>query len=109
MLYELSLDSMKHVAAGKVDAAVTHHLKRAAEDCYDRPGCDSAREVQITIKVKPQIDQDGLCESVNTEYEVSSKVPKHVSAPVNCGLRKGGKMVFNDMSEGDIHQKTIDE
>ena len=109
MLHELSLDTMKHAAQGKVDAAVGHHLKRAAEDCYDRPGCDAAREVAILIKIKPVVDQDGMCESVNTEFEVSSKVPKHVSAPVNCGLRKGGKMVFNDMSEDDVHQRTIDE
>lgn len=109
MLHEVKLDTLQHAASGTVDAAFAAHIKRVSEDCYDRPGCVSAREVQLLVKVTPCIDDNGLCETTKMEIEVSSKVPKHVSRPIDCGLRKGGKMVFNDLSEGDVHQKTIDE
>lgn len=109
MLHEVKLDTLQHAAGGTIDAAFAHHVKRVSEDCYDRPGCVTAREVSVLVKITPVIDEAGLCETTKMEVEVSSKVPKHVSRPIDCGLRKGGRLVFNDLSEDDVHQKTIDE
>ena len=109
MLHEVKLETLQHAASGTVDAAFASHIKRVSEDCYDRPGCANPREVSLLVKVTPVIDEGGMCETVKMEIEVSSKVPKHVSRPIDCGVRKGGKLVFNDLSEDDVHQKTIDE
>lgn len=109
MLKELTLETIKDVADGKVEAALLYHIKRAAEDCLDRPGSKAARTIKLVMKIKPVIDSDGLCESANVEFEIDSSVPKHVSRPVNCNVRKGGKLAFNDMSEDDAKQMTIDE
>lgn len=109
MLHEVKLETLKEAAAGTVDAAFATHIKRVAEDCYDRPGCKNPRQVTLLVKVTPVIDQAGLCETVKMEVEISSFIPKHVSRPIDCGIRKGGKLVFNDLSEDDVHQKTVDE
>jgi hypothetical protein len=40
---------------------------------------------------------------------VSSSVPKRKTKPISFGGRKGGMLVFNDLSEDDFRQKTIDD
>lgn len=99
MLHELKLETLKDAASGTVDEAFQTHIKRVAEDCYDRPGSKAVRTVTLLVKLTPIVDEKGLCESVKTEVEIASAIPKHISRPIPCGLRKGGKLVFDDMEQ----------
>jgi hypothetical protein len=108
-LRELNLEGLSTIDGGRVDAAVNRHLKRAIADCEDRPGDKTPRKVVLTMLVRPVMLQDGAVTDVNVECEVSSTVPKHVSKPVDCRIKNGQRAVFNDMSEGDVDQMTIDE
>lgn len=106
---ELSLGNLKHIAGGTVDAAFQHHLKRAIADCEDRPGDKTARAVVLTINVTPVMLQDGAATDVRTECVVKSTVPPHISKPTECRVKHGGRAAFNDLSENNVDQMTIDE
>lgn len=109
MIREMQLGELPHADGGRVDAAFSWHMKRAIEDCEDRPGDKSKRYVLIRMVVTPVLLQDGAVTDCNIECEVSSAIPKHVSRPINCRIKSGGRAVFNDMSEGDVDQKTLDQ
>lgn len=106
---DLSLGNLQHIAGGTVDAAFQRHLKRAIEDCEDRPGDKTARQVTLTVNVKPIMLQDGAASDVMIECVAKSTVPPHISKPTECRVKHGGKAVFNDLSESNVDQMTIDE
>ena len=109
MLRELNLEGLSHIAGGTVDAAFSKHVKRAIMDCEDRPGDKNARTISLVVKVTPVILQDGAITDVQIERDVASAVPKHVSKTVECRVKAGGRALFNDLSEADYDQRTIDE
>lgn len=108
-LKELNLEGLASIAGGKVDAAVNMQLKRMIADCEDRPGDKNPRKVVLTMLVRPVMLQDGAVTDVNVECEVSSAIPKYISKPVDCRIKHGQRAVFNDLSEDDVDQMTIDE
>jgi len=109
MLTELNLQSLASIDEGRVDKAFARHLKRAIQDCEDRPGDKKPRKITVTALVSPIMLQDGAVSNVSVECEISSTVPKHVSRLVECTVKHGGRALFNDLSEDDIKQRTIDE
>ena len=113
MLRELTFENIGEVDAGRIKLAVEQHLKKIVTDCIDRPGNDTARTLTLQLNIVPQIDPDtNNCDDVNIEFEVGSKVPKHRSRMVNCAVRKslnGPMLAFNDLSEADSDQRTLDE
>lgn len=109
MIRELTLNGLSKVDGGRVDEVFRRHLSRAIADCEDRPGDKTKRVVQIAVLITPDVQQDGAVTDVNIECEVSSKVPKHISRTINCAVRSNGRAVFNDLSQDDIDQRTLDE
>lgn len=108
-LRELNLDGLSTIAGGKVDAAVNQQIRRAIGDCEDRPGDKNPRKVILTMLVRPVMYQDGAVTDVNVECEVSSSIPKYISKPVDCLIKAGQRAIFNDLSEDDVDQMTIDQ
>jgi len=106
---DLSLGSIQHVAGGTVDATFQQQLKRVIEDCGDRPGEKKARQVILIVNVTPIMLQDGAAYDVSTDYEIKSTIPTFISRPVECRVKTGGRAIFNDLSEGNVDQMTIDE
>ena len=109
MLRNLDFSGLQEIADGTVTAAVNHHLQRAIRDCEDRPGDETARKVKLEVLLKPLTTQDGACVDVVAECQISSTTPKHISKPVECRVKAGGRAVFNDLSEDDVDQRTLDE
>lgn len=113
MLKGLSIETLGDIDEGRIKAAVDLHLKKLTSDCIDRPGCKTARKLKLELYVTPQIDLDtGQCDDVNIEFDIGSKVPNHRSRPVNCKVRKTAKgplLQFNDLSEENVNQRTLDE
>lgn len=84
-------------------------LKRAAEDCDDRPGEKRPRKVLLEAEFWPVADQRGdLCE-VKGSFRIKSTIPSQRSKDYSFECRKGGMLVFNDLSQDDVNQKTFDE
>ena len=111
MVHQLSLDSLKELDDGRLIVAWQQALKRAALDCEDRPGEEKPRVVSLQCELLPLLDSEGSgqLESIKVTFQVADKAPPRKSKPYDMALRRGGVLVFNDMSEDDIHPKTIDE
>lgn len=106
-LVSLTLDALKNLDNGKVDAAFQHELKHAIEDCMDRPGDANARQVGLTAKITPVVDDDGSCAGASVEFTVKSKVPDRKSRPYSFGINKKGHLYFSDESPDNVDQFTF--
>jgi hypothetical protein len=104
----LSLDSLKELDGGKIANAINLHLKRAANDCYDRPGDKKPRKVSLEISVVPVLDSEARsCSEVKAQVHVASSVPKHRTREISLGLKPNGALVFNPDSPDRIDQTTF--
>lgn len=103
------LTAVGDMDGGRVDEAVKLHIRRAIEDCEDRPGEDKVRKVTLEVAIKPVSRQDGATCDIELEAKVKSAIPNHVSAPTTARVLHGGDAWFNDMSEDAPDQRTIDD
>jgi len=112
MIHELTLATLKdQLEGGRVGAAFDLELKRCIDDCVDRPGDSNARKVTIELAIVPVLGDGGFCDEARGVLKVTSSVPKRKTKPISFGIRKskgGHQLVFNDLSEDDINQRTID-
>lgn len=104
---EFSLDTLPLADGGRIEALFRRHLNRAVDDCRDRPGDKSPRQVVIKFNLTPNIPMEGVVDA-DLEIQVSSKVPTHISRTINCQIRNGNRLAFNDLNEGDVDQRTLD-
>lgn len=109
MFRSVTLENLQHIADGSVSMAFQRHIARAVEDCEDRPGDKKSRKVTLELEIVPVQLQDGSVTEVSMEAKVKSSVPAHVSRPIECKVKQGGKAVFNDLSQDNPNQMTIDE
>lgn len=98
MIKQLQLESVKDLDAGKITTAFNHELDYAARDCLDRPGDTRPRTITLQVDLKPIIDDDGLCESINIKFQTRCKIPTRRSKAYNLSLRKNGAIAFSDTS-----------
>ncbi len=87
-LVDFNLATLAKLDGGKAALTFEKHLKRASNDCFDRPGNPSARVVTLTIALTPVMDPeaDG-CSEVRTQFSVTSKVPTHKSRLYSLGMK----------------------
>lgn len=113
---EFKLQNLPLVNGGMLAAAFDQLIERCAQDCEDRPAHDKARKVVLTVEFSPTPTGRDL-DSVKGEVTLSANLPKIEMPTISFGFRKkrgkngqpSGMLVFNDLSEDDIHQRTIDE
>lgn len=83
-------------------------MRRALLDCQDRPSDDKARRITLTLDLSPVLDEKTLdCTEVHAKFHVASTVPKHRTKTYSFGLRRNGSLVFDDLSECDVNQATL--
>jgi hypothetical protein len=107
MLKTFSLQELESLDGGKAVRALDAHIKRAALDCYDRPGDKKARKVTLEIELVPAMDAEGNCDEVHAKIRAASTVPKHVTKPYSLGLRPSGQLVFSEDAPDNYRQATI--
>ena len=108
-VHELTLSAlMRDLDGGRISEAFMRELQRVALDCEDRPADDKARKVRLELRVEPVLDEQGFLESIKGKFFVTSQVPQRRSKTYDFGFRKGGHLVFNDLSDDNIHQGTIE-
>lgn len=102
-----SLDQLENLDLGKASAAFNSHIKRIATDCLDRPGDSAPRKVTMEIAVKPVLNDDGTCDRIKLQIQVSSKVPSHRTRVYDMGIRANGMLVFSEDSPTNFDQSTF--
>ena len=117
-IQKFGLDNLHKLGNGAVAAAMVTHLNRLIADCEDRPALDKARTLTLTIEMVPRIFAEGAnptLDTVDVGFTIAPKVPPSKSHTHNMQPRRvntSGKvermLVFNDMSEDDVQQMTID-
>ena len=104
----LELKTLQELDGGKVAVALAQHLRRAANDCYDRPNDKIARKVSLEMSLKPVTDDRGTaCVEVELQAHVASTVPKHRTRALSLGLKPNGTLLFNPDSPDRIDQTTF--
>lgn len=112
MRHQFSKDPMAAIGAiggGQIAAAVGTLMRRVITDCDDRPYEEKPRKLVIEVAMAPVVRQDGATTDIEITGCVKTSVPTHKSDPVSARLVVGGDAWFNDLSEDNPDQRTIDE
>jgi hypothetical protein len=86
----LDFTNLAGIDDGRINRLLAMHLARVAQDCIDRPGDKTKRQVCLTFTVEPVVADDGQAETSRIEIECKSKVPVYRSRPYEMRLTKGG-------------------
>ncbi|MDE2472327.1 MAG: hypothetical protein KGL35_27245 [Bradyrhizobium sp.] len=95
----LGLETVKELDAGRVSVAFAHELRRVVLDCLDRPAEKKERTVTLTVRVKPEVTDDGQCESAKARFQIASKVPQRESKAYDFGVTNKGHLFFQAEAE----------
>lgn len=97
---ELSLAALDEIDGGKIGRLIKSQLKRAADDCNDRPADDRSRKVTIEIELIPVCSPQGVAEAVKTRLKSVCKIPHHQTKQYEMRLTHSGSgLSFN---RGDL-------
>lgn len=108
-LVEFDLKSLDSLDGGRVLVAWQQALKRVMLDCQDRPAVSDARKITLQTDVVPVIGDDGLLDTVRLQFQVKDTAPVRKSKKYEMEPRRGGMLVFNDLSDDNVKQRTLDE
>lgn len=108
-LHEFSLEALAKLDDGRVLEAWNQALKRAVADCHDRPANDAPRVVKLEMGIVPIIDDLGNLDTVRAAFVVTDAIPKRKSRIYEMLPRGKQMLAFNDLSDDNAHQRTLDE
>lgn len=94
---------------GRLAKALEREVKRAIEDCKDRPGDERARKVLLQFDFIPATDDTGDFDACTFAFQCAAKLPPAQSRAYSFGVKKTGQLYFNDLSLDEAAQMTIDE
>ena len=94
---------------GGLDVVFKRALCRVNEDLIDRPGVSAAREINITLRLTPEVGESGHLANVDIEAELKLKVPCVRTNTIKGRTAPDGRLVYNDLSPDDPMQRTLDE
>lgn len=106
-LQQLSLSQIAEIDDGRIAEAFAQAVKRAAQDCDDRPGDDRPRKITLEIAFSPVLAENGLCDSVKSQIQIKDTIPTRKSRVYDFGLRKGGLFVYQPMALDNHRQNTM--
>lgn len=103
-LEQLTIHTLGNLDDAKTGVAFATHLKRAADDCYDRPVDNRPRKVTIQIELVPVPEANGDCGEVNADVKITSTIPPHQTKTLSLGLRHNGMLVHRTESPHNVNQ-----
>lgn len=106
-LMKLSVASMNELDGGRLRTAIEKSIKRAVDDCKDRPNLDTARKVGIELIITPYADETGDVVSVNLDYQVKPTLPPMKREGLSLSVQKDGALLFNEHSPDNVNQRTV--
>jgi len=107
----LNTAGLAHLDGGMFAAVVDGAIKRAVYDIADRITVPGPRKVVVELAFTPsKINHaDKEVEQINITYSYKESHPAKKSGTVNCSVKKNGTLQFNDLSQDNVDQRTIDE
>jgi len=94
-MQELTLETLGEVDHGKIAAAFNLLLQRVMLDCFDRPGDDKARSVELRLLVSPMADPNtGAFDGCQVQFKLKSSVPPLQSKLLSMDADKRGRLKF---------------
>jgi hypothetical protein len=109
-LREFKLKDLGQIQGGALQIAFDRLVRAAVDDCDDRPAVQTARTVTLKMSLKPVACEKDL-ESVSVKFTLDDNLPKRETREVEMEARYVDgklKLVFNDLTETDPQQTTID-
>lgn len=111
-LHQFGLDTLTELDGGRVVEAWNQALRRALGDCKDRPAVKKDRKVTLELRLRPVVEEDRDVTECEGHFLVKDTVPTRESKDYSFamrGLRGEPVLVFNDLSEDNVRQRTLDE
>lgn len=109
-LKEFNLGKLEELDGGRIAAALELEMKAAIADCRDRPTETKPRKVMLEVQLQPTVyDGTGDLEAINMAMQCKHTCPTRKSRTFNVGVRKNGSLVYNELSQDNVHQRTLDE
>lgn len=108
-IVQLSLASLNDLDDGRVAVAFMQELRRAVQDCMDRPGDKNARSINLELKLTPVVGDEGQCDGAMGEFQIKSKVPTRKSKTYSFGTNTKGHLMYSANSPTNIDQTTFDD
>ncbi len=104
---QLNAENLKVLDEGKVAATLDTMLKRAVQDCMDRPAETKARLVTMQIEITPDMEPGGDCTKANAQIQFASKLPAYRTRVLSMGIRRNATLVFNEDEYDDFDQRSL--
>ena len=92
---------------GRVRVGIDQALKRAVDDCADRPGLKEDREIILKISLRPVMEGGGELDSVTVDFSIKERIPARSSKAYNMRAGSDGSLFFNELAPEDVDQGTI--
>lgn len=108
-VHELTLSKLDALDDGRITIAWQQALKRAVADCEDRPAVGEARKVILQTEISPILDEDGQLDTCRVQFQVKESAPVRKTKKYDMDPRRGQILVFNDLSDDNVKQRTLDE
>ena len=113
-IHEFSLATLMELDNARVVEAWNQAVQRCASDCEDRPALKKPRKVTLELELIPVFEQDGaVLDSINASFKVKDSAPQREGKTYSLGVRrtrdKRHQLVFNDLSDENVNQRTIDQ
>jgi hypothetical protein len=109
-LQRLSLESIKELDGGAALETFQTAVRRAVQDCIDRPGDRRARKVnlQLSLVPVPVIEGNTIdCDGAKGIFQCRVKIPDWETREVDFGVQNSGDLIFNPDSPRDHRQMTM--
>jgi len=108
-VHELTLSQLDSLDDGRIVVAWQQALKRAVADCEDRPAVGEARKIVLQTEIVPRLDEDGRLSTVGVQFQIKDSAPVRKTKKYDMQPRRGKQLVFNDLSDDNVQQRTLDE
>ena len=104
----VNLDNLNDIDP-KIQAAFAMHMRRAVQDCLDRPGEKKARLIKMDVQITPILDDDGGCSKVHANFKMRGKIPEHSTRDFELVAQRNGNLLVNENSPTNPDQLTLDD
>ena len=109
---KLNLTSLNDLDDGRVAKAFEHELRRAVQDCVDRPKDKNKRTVTLELALEPILSDDGgiiECEGAHGEFKIKSHVPTRKSKTYDFRVNKAGHLSYSANSPDNADPTALDD